>query len=137
LPGTGGLTRLVDKRRVRRDVADVFCTKAEGFRARDAVKYGIVDDAYPRSKWDDAVAARAADAATRNPARAARGIAWKPLSVDVSDDGLARTYTTASLTVDSAQRVATLTVRAPTDTPPATAEALHALGVDAWCWRVW
>ncbi len=137
LPGTGGLTRLVDKRRVRRDIADVFCTKAEGFRARDAVKYGIVDGSFPRSRWDDGIAEIASEAAARHPARSARGIAWKPLSVEVSEDGDTRNYTSVTLAVDSETRVATLTVRAPTSPPPATADALHELGVDAWCWRVW
>src|SRR4051794_39110728 len=51
LPGTGGLTRLTDKRKVRRDIADLFCTKAEGFKARDAVRHRLVDGAFPRSKW--------------------------------------------------------------------------------------
>src|SRR5216117_2901640 len=61
LPGTGGLTRLVDKRRVRRDLADVFCTTAEGIKGRRAVEWRLVDAVVPRSKWDPAVKARAAE----------------------------------------------------------------------------
>ena len=137
LPGTGGLTRLVDKRKVRRDVADVFCTKAEGFRARDAVKYGIVDGSWPRSKWEDGVAGAAKQAAAKHPAASERGIAWLPLQVDVSDDELTRTYTTVTLSVDPEQRVATLTVKGPDEAPPESPEGLHEQGVGAWWWRAW
>src|SRR4029077_3627631 len=56
LPGTGGLTRLVDKRKVRRDLADVFCTLAEGVRGKRAQDWGLVDHVVPRSKWDETVA---------------------------------------------------------------------------------
>jgi len=137
LPGTGGLTRLVDKRKVRRDVADVFCTKAEGFRARDAVKYRIVDGAFARSKWDEGIAGVAATAAKKHPTKSDRGIAWSPLQVETSEDGLTRTYSSVSLTVDAAARTATLTVRGPDAPPPADAASFHDQGAKAWWWRVW
>ncbi len=132
LPGTGGLTRLVDKRMVRRDIADVFCTKAEGFRARDAVKYRIVDGAFPRSRWDDGVAARAAEIAAARPARATEGVALPPIACEVSDDGRSRTYAHVTLTVDPELRTATLTVHGPTSPAPADAAALRAEGASTW-----
>ena len=84
LPGTGGLTRLVDKRKVRRDVADLFCTKAEGFRARDAVKYRLIDASFPRSKWEDEVSRRAKADAARPPA-ATRGVQLPEIVSELSD----------------------------------------------------
>ena len=75
LPGTGGLTRVVDKRHVRRDLADYFSTRAEGIGGRKAVQWRLVDEVVPRAKWDETVAARAADLAGRShrPADARTG----------------------------------------------------------------
>src|SRR6184192_3221330 len=79
LPGTGGLTRVVDKRHVRRDLADYFATKAEGIGGRKAVQWRLVDEAVPRAKWDETVAARAAELAARSSRPAdARGIELTP-----------------------------------------------------------
>src|SRR5207342_2263466 len=86
LPGTGGLTRLVDKRKVRRDIADLFCTKAEGFRARDAVSHHLIDGTFPRSKWSEGIARRAAELADRAPL-ATEGIHLPAVQSTVSDDG--------------------------------------------------
>jgi benzoyl-CoA-dihydrodiol lyase len=130
LPGTGGLTRLVDKRAVRRDVADLFCTKAEGFRARDAKRFALVDGTFPRSKWDDGVAARAQELVAATP-RATEGIDLSPVAAEVLDDG-GRNYQHVRLDLDPAQRVATLTVHAPTAAPPADAAALRAEGASTW-----
>jgi len=137
LPGTGGLTRLVDKRKVRRDIADVFCTKAEGFRARDAVKYRIVDGSFPRSRWEEGIREVLEAAAAASPARTDRGIAWTPLRVEVAEDGLTRTYTSVTLSVDEAQRVAHLTVHGPSEPPPADAETLLEQGAGTWSLRAW
>lgn len=123
LPGTGGLTRLVDKRGIRRDIADLFCTKAEGFRARDAKRYHLVDDTYPRSKWDDGVAKKAAEMAATAGERTGPGIALKPLPSP---------YRHVVVEHDETGRMVTLTVRAPTDAPPADAAALRVEGVDTW-----
>src|SRR5580704_13012686 len=83
LPGTGGLTRVVDKRHVRRDLADYFSTRAEGIGGRKAVQWRLVDEVVPRARWDEAVAARAADLAGRShrPADAAdtAGVELTPL----------------------------------------------------------
>ena len=117
LPGTGGLTRLTDKRRVRRDMADVFCTRAEGFRARDAVKWRFVDQSFPRSKWGAGVAASVASLATR-PAPASRGVSLPPLELSVTDDTISYRYVTVKL--DHAARVAGLVLRGPDSAPEAT-----------------
>src|SRR5712671_5041115 len=80
LPGTGGLTRVTDKRKVRRDLADVFCTIEEGVRGRRAVEWRLVDETVPRSKWDDTIKARArAFAARSDRPSAARGVNLAPL----------------------------------------------------------
>ena len=134
LPGTGGLTRLVDKRRVRRDVADLFCTKAEGFRARDAVKYDLVDGSFPRSKWQDQMA-QVAGASAARPARGEAGIALPPVTSTVSEDGRVRTYAHVELALSETDRVATLTLSAPTTPAPASADALHAEGASTWAFQ--
>ena len=131
LPGTGGLTRLTAKRKIRRDVADVFCTKAEGFRARDAKKYRLIDTSFPRSKWDDGIVALAKDIASKSPARSTEGIDWTPLQVTVEEDG-GRTYRDVSLTFDEARRVATLTIRSPEQDAPTSADALRSQGASTW-----
>jgi benzoyl-CoA-dihydrodiol lyase len=130
LPGTGGLTRLVDKRKVRRDVADVFCTKAEGFRARDATKYRLVDGSFPRSKWDEEVTRRARELADRPPL-ATSGIQLDEVRSEVSADGKVRSYEFVDLKIDEAARVANLTIRGPRGPAPSLAE-LRAQGSRAW-----
>jgi benzoyl-CoA-dihydrodiol lyase len=132
LPGTGGLTRLVDKRGVRRDLADVFCTKAEGFRARDAKKAGLIDGVFARSKWAAGVAQLAAEMAAESPARATEGIELTPLAVEVSDDGKTRSYSHVELRIDPDQRVAHLTVRSPTAPAPDGEAGLRAEGASTW-----
>ncbi|HMV65934.1 MAG TPA: 2,3-epoxybenzoyl-CoA dihydrolase [Myxococcota bacterium] len=130
LPGTGGLTRLVDKRKVRRDIADVFCTKAEGFRARDAVRFGLVDVSFPRSTWAAQVAALAAQMASERPARADHGVRLDPVVSEATPEG--RSYRFVRYDLDPVTRSATLTVRGPDAAPPAD---LRAEGCDLWSLR--
>jgi benzoyl-CoA-dihydrodiol lyase len=132
LPGTGGLTRLVDKRKVRRDLADLFCTKAEGFRARDAVKYRLIDASIPRSKWEDEVGKHAATLAARAPA-ATKGIALDDVTSTVGEDGVRR-WKYASLKVDEETRLAELELRGP-DGPAPTVAELYAQGARSWVMR--
>jgi benzoyl-CoA-dihydrodiol lyase len=134
LPGTGGLTRLVDKRKVRRDIADVFCTKAEGFKARDAVKHRLVDGAFRRSRWDESVraAAEAAVARAGGPG-SEQGIKWTPVTWEETEAG--RRYRYVELALDSEGRTATLTLHGPGGAAPDSHEALHALGADSWALR--
>ena len=131
LPGTGGLTRVVDKRCVRRDRADFFCTTGEGVRGRRALDWKLVDELVPRSRLEDAVAARAAAlaAASDRPA-AARGIALSPLERTLTDDAIAWRHVHVAL--DRAGGTATLTVSAPDAPPPAGPAAIHAAGADFW-----
>ncbi|MDD9879036.1 MAG: 2,3-epoxybenzoyl-CoA dihydrolase [Magnetovibrio sp.] len=131
LPGTGGLTRVVDKRRVRRDLADVFCTSEEGVRGRRAKEWGLVDETAPPQQFMDRVRARAADLAAARPAPpAAEGVAVTPLARRADADGYHYTFVDAA--VDRAARTATLTVRAPTEPVPADAGAIRAQGMDFW-----
>ena len=131
LPGTGGLTRVVDKRCVRRDRADYFCTTGEGVRGRRALDWKLVDELVPRSRLDDAVAARAAALAEGSDRPAdARGIVLPPLERTVSEDALA--YRHVQVALDRAGGTATLTVAAPEAPPPADPAAIHAAGAEFW-----
>ena len=128
LPGTGGLTRVVDKRMVRRDLADHFSTLAEGVRGKRAVKWRLIDATYKLSKFDAGVAERARALADGVEARAADGIAWTPLQIDVDEAG--RRYRHVDLKLDG--RVASLTVRGPAEVGPTTADGVRAAGMDWW-----
>ncbi|MBL8684949.1 MAG: benzoyl-CoA-dihydrodiol lyase [Myxococcales bacterium] len=137
LPGTGGLTRLVDKRKVRRDIADVFCTLAEGIRGPRAQQYNLVDKVVPRSKFKDAVETRAKELAASSPRNTKwQGLAFAPLGAKYRDDGADYEYVT--LSVDANARVAKLTVRAPNTDTPDNASAIRELGNELWalkCFR--
>jgi benzoyl-CoA-dihydrodiol lyase len=88
LPGTGGLTRLTDKRRVRRDRADVFCSMEEGMRGKRAIEWRLVDEIVPPSAWEAKVAARALALAAKSDRPAdATGVALSPLARSITDDG--------------------------------------------------
>ncbi|MFM7298682.1 MAG: enoyl-CoA hydratase-related protein, partial [Planctomycetota bacterium] len=130
LPGTGGLTRLVDKRKVRRDLADVFCTTSEGVRGKRAVEWGIVDAIAPRSKFDAVVKDRAAQLAGK--ATGVRGQGIELPSVVPSIEGTTYAYEHVSLAVEPDKRTARLTVRAPKDAPPEGAAAIEAAGAGQW-----
>ncbi|MEC9464652.1 MAG: 2,3-epoxybenzoyl-CoA dihydrolase [Myxococcota bacterium] len=114
LPGTGGLTRVVDKRKIRRDRADIFCTLAEGFKGKKAKNWGFVDHVAPLSKFNALVDERAkAIAGDGRPER--KGVTLAPLEPNISDEGIE--YKHVSLKLDEANRTATLEVRAPTEVP--------------------
>jgi benzoyl-CoA-dihydrodiol lyase len=131
LPGTGGLTRVVDKRHVRRDRADYFATKSEGLGGAKAVAWKLVDEVAPRAKWDEAVAARAAALAdgSSRPAGAA-GIELSPLAKERDGDRISYPYVTADL--DRAAGTATITVAGPGQDPPADAAGIAAQGDGFW-----
>ena len=131
LPGTGGLTRLVDKRRVRRDRADFFCTLEEGIKGQRAVEWRLVDELVPRSRLAEATKARAAGLAARTDRPAgARGISLAPLERRVEGDRVA--YTHVACAIDRGRGVAEITVAAPTTPPPADPAAIHAAGAGFW-----
>ena len=116
LPGTGGLTRLTDKRRVRRDRADVFCTLEEGIRGERAVQWRLVDEVVPPSAWDQQVEVRAQEFAARSDRPpGTQGISLTPLSRAVADNDV--TYDHVHVALDRAARSATLTIRAPSRLP--------------------
>jgi len=131
LPGTGGLTRVTDKRKVRRDRADVFCSIEEGVRGAKAVDWRLVDEVVPNSKWKDAVAARAHGLAARSDRpKDAKGIKFNPLTRHIEADRVA--YSHVDIEVDRARCLATVTVRGPSQTVPASVEAAHQLGDKFW-----
>ncbi|NNE12556.1 MAG: benzoyl-CoA-dihydrodiol lyase, partial [Ilumatobacter sp.] len=131
LPGTGGLTRVVDKRLVRRDLADAFSTKNEGVRGQTAVDWRLVDAIAPASEFDDLVAARAAArAADSDRPDAAAGVELTPLDRSIESDAI--TYPNVSIEIDRDVRTATFTVAAPTRTQPTTGAELIDAGADAW-----
>lgn len=150
LPGTGGLTRLVDKRHVRRDHADVFCTLAEGIKGKRAKEWGLVDGVFSTSRFDAAVQARVRQVAEEQPESEAgqkkhassKGITLHPIPVRVTPT--VREYRYVTLEMDRPARVAHLTVRAPEGPPsgvappPATADQILAAGDQFWalqCYR--
>lgn len=129
LPGTGGLTRVVDKRHVRKDRADVFATRAEGVRGATAVQWGLVDETVARSEFDAAVTRRATAAveASTRPSDAV-GVVLTPLDRRESDDRIEYTYVTAEL--DRAARRVDITINVADNDPPADAAGVAAQGVD-------
>ena len=131
LPGTGGLTRLVDKRMVRRDRADVFSTLVEGIKGQRAVDWKLVDAVAPRSRFDEAVRDRAealAKTSTRNAD--GPGIELRPLDAKRSDKSLE--YRHVTVTIDETSRHAEIVVRGPEGEQPRTPESIHEAGVDYW-----
>ena len=131
LPGTGGLTRVVDKRHVRRDLADVFATRTEGVRGQQAVDWGLVDAVAPRSRFDEVVHERATARAAASPRHGSGpGVSLTPLAPEVAADTLRYRYVTVE--IDRAGAVAHLTVAAPRTPEPATGDELQAAGADAW-----
>ena len=131
LPGTGGLTRLVDKRHVRRDRADFFCTTSEGLRGKRACEWNLVDEVAPRSRFEETVHARAlAFAAQSDRPADAVGIALTPLARSIEDTTIA--YEHISIELDRALRTASFTIHTPSGDLPRTVEAVHAAGTRFW-----
>jgi benzoyl-CoA-dihydrodiol lyase len=131
LPGTGGLTRLVDKRGVRKDLADVFSTRAEGVRGQTARAWHLVDEVAPPSRFAETVRERARAAAARSR-RLPGGppVSLTPLSPQVSDTAIAYEHVTAAL--DRTTDRVTITVHGPAGPPPADAVGMHAQGAAFW-----
>ena len=135
LPGTGGLTRVVDKRKVRRDHADYFCTIEEGIKGKRAVQWRLVDEIAPNSKLEAKLAERAkALAATSSRNGEGKGIALTPLHRKIDDNGLH--YDFVDVEIDRGQRIATITIKAPEAAPPADVAGLVAQGDAFWSLQV-
>jgi benzoyl-CoA-dihydrodiol lyase len=131
LPGTGGLTRVVDKRHVRRDLADYFSTKSEGIGGKKAVAWKLVDEVVPRVRWQEVVSERARDSASSAP-RLPGGGAIELVELDKSrtDDSINYAHVSASLDRDRA--VAEITVRGPEADPPASMAGVYDQGAAFW-----
>ena len=131
LPGTGGLTRLVDKRRVRRDHADFLCTASEGVRGTRALEWGLVDELAPRSRFDDAVADRAAALVSESERPAAgEGIALTPLDRELAANDVA--YGHVSVVIDRQLAAAFFEIRGPESAPPDDVDGIREEGDRFW-----
>jgi benzoyl-CoA-dihydrodiol lyase len=134
LPGTGGLTRVVDKRKVRRDLADYFSTLTEGLRGKRAVEGRFVDAVFPTSRFNEAVAKRAAELAAMSDRPASGpGITLGPLNPAIDQDTIQYKYVKG--VIDRARRVCELTIAAPETAQPTTPEEFLAAGDQAWALR--
>jgi benzoyl-CoA-dihydrodiol lyase len=130
LPGTGGLTRLVDKRKVRRDRADVFSTLAEGLKGKRAKEWGLIDDSFPTSKFQEEMDARVRSIVDEDGQKSGPGIKLTPLAFESSPDG--REYKYVSVKLNRTQRYADLTIRGPQPDLPTTPEQIETLGDAYW-----
>jgi benzoyl-CoA-dihydrodiol lyase len=135
LPGTGGLTRLIDKRHVRRDRADAFSTLEEGIKGDKALEWRLVDELVPAPSFDETVASRARELAaeTDRPAEA-QGVVLTPLDRQIEEDLLR--YSLVDVGIDRAERIASITVRGPGDSPPVHGDEAVASGAEFWPLRL-
>lgn len=135
LPGTGGLTRVTDKRKVRRDHADVFCTTEEGVRGKRAVDWRLVDEIVAAPKLEQIVTERAREFVTKSDRPSGvKGVTLTPLNRKVSDETFE--YKSVTVSLKRAERIATITVRGPEVPPPANADEMAKLGADFWPLRL-
>jgi benzoyl-CoA-dihydrodiol lyase len=131
LPGTGGLTRVVDKRKVRRDHADYFCTIEEGIKGKRAVAWRLVDEIVPNSKLEAKVTERTKEfAAASKRGGNGKGIELKPLTRHFDDNGIR--YGLVSVDIDRKARIATISIPAPEQAPPADIDGMIAAGASFW-----
>jgi benzoyl-CoA-dihydrodiol lyase len=131
LPGTGGLTRVSDKRHVRRDLADYFSTKSEGVGGKKAVQWRLVDEAVPRPRWDETVAERAAELASRSSRpQNATGVELTPLAKTAADDAIRYDHVEARLDRDAGR--VDISVKGPHNDPPADIAGATAQGAEFW-----
>jgi benzoyl-CoA-dihydrodiol lyase len=131
LPGTGGLTRLVDKRRVRRDLADLFCTLEEGVKGRRAAEWGLVDELAPKSRFDEVARKRALELAESSDRPAeGTGIELTPLARKLDENGI--TYPNLEVEFERERGLARLTLKGPATEAPESLAAMTGLGADFW-----
>ena len=136
LPGTGGLTRVTDKRKMRRDLADVFCSLEEGVRGRRALEWKLVDEVFANSKFDEKVEERAREFASQSTRKSEqKGIELKPLQRKIGDDG-SLTYSCVEVTLDRDGRKAEITIAGPDGEAPASMDAFQAQGSEAYLLRL-
>ncbi len=136
LPGTGGLTRVTDKRKVRRDRADVFCSIEEGVKGQRAVDWRLVDEIAPNSKFDETVAERAREFAARSTKPdVTQGVELTPLGRTFAEDGSV-SYSSVEVTLDRDASCATITIKGPDQDVPADMDAAQAMGADLYLLRL-
>jgi benzoyl-CoA-dihydrodiol lyase len=136
LPGTGGLTRVTDKRKVRRDLADVFCSTEEGVKGKRAKDWRLVDDVVPNTKFAEAALTRAREFAARSKRpEQAQGIALTPIERKFDEKG-GVTYSALEVELEREKRLATITIHGPVDGAPASMEELQAEGAGSWALRL-
>lgn len=131
LPGTGGLTRLIDKRKVRRDRADFFCTTEEGLRGKRAVEWRLVDEVVPRSRFAETVAARAGEIAAKSPRPVGESGVTLPLLARTIEGDVIE-YDTLTVRIDRGRSAAEITVKGPREPAPADAAAAKQQGAAFW-----
>lgn len=131
LPGTGGLTRITDKRKMRRDLADIFCSIEEGVKGKRAKDWRLVDEVIPNSKFDETVTERAKEfAANSGKSDVSAGITLGPLEREITDTAI--TWTTVKVDIDRSGRTATFTLKGPEEAAPASIDAFEAQGDQAY-----
>ncbi len=136
LPGTGGLTRVTDKRKVRRDLADVFCSIEEGIKGKRAKDWRLVDEVIANSKFDEFVASRALEIAqTAKGERQLTGIQLGAIDRSIQNDGSV-SYSAVEVEIDRANGIATITISGPNGPPPKDLDELHSLGDQTWMLRL-
>jgi benzoyl-CoA-dihydrodiol lyase len=128
LPGTGGLTRLVDKRKVRRDRADVFSTLAEGLKGKRAKEWGLIDGYFPTSKFQESIDARVKQ--LEGASSSDTGVKLNPVQFETGDNS--RDYKYVKLKLNREQRYADLTIHAPEGPQPTTVDEIFELGDSYW-----
>ncbi|NNK17450.1 MAG: 2,3-epoxybenzoyl-CoA dihydrolase, partial [Sulfitobacter sp.] len=134
LPGTGGLTRVTDKRKVRRDLADVFCSIEEGVRGKRAVQWRLVDEVFPNSTFDENVVERAKEFAEKSDkADVAKGIDLTPIERNFAEDGVS--YSTVEVALNREENRATVTIKGPGADAPVDMDAFVAEGAASWMLR--
>src|ERR1700737_3859945 len=131
LPGTGGLTRVVDKRKVRRDHADFFCTIGEGLKGKRAVQWRLVDEIVPNSKLEAKVAERSREFAAASKRNGnGKGISLSPLTRSFDENGIPCGFCTVD--INRSERIATISIKAPDAPPPADIDGMVAQGAAFW-----
>jgi benzoyl-CoA-dihydrodiol lyase len=134
LPGTGGLTRVTDKRKVRRDLADAFCTVEEGVKGARAVKWRLVDQTVPNSKFEQAVKDAAQMLGAQSDRSDTKGIKLTPLVRTFAESAVS--YSSLKVEIDRDARRATLTLQGPTSAPPTSVEVMIEEGAGFWPLRL-
>lgn len=138
LPGTGGLTRVTDKRKVRHDLADIFCTSVEGVRGVRAKEWRLVDEVIKTAEFGAGIAKRAGELVatsgrvTPSDVGKSKGVEWTRVERELSADGNTLHYKTVQVSIDRAKRTVSLTVLAPTAAQPTDAAGIEAAGVTWW-----